>query len=366
MLLVYVGPIATLATTLQGELAEEHDFLAKIATHSVARAQSLKAGRALLKYALRHQGLLTKGELLPPIVISDLGKPHLQWPASEVGAVLGQDPESPPLPLSLDQAWAQAQVWDFNLSHANGLIALSLGQGSMGIDIECCTRKHFQAALCNELMCHEERLVCAFLGMKHATNEDREAAADALFVAGAGAENRDVSPEPLSATQLHIEESELNELKLSPAWAHIAARKHGAALNQWQRQCLWWTQQWTVRECALKVLGKSIFAHKQIGFDLPYMQVHLAGMPLGSIHCYRLLTTNKIDAPLGGEFKAEKGAKNGAISPFLLLPQASTEAEYVLSIFVPRGEKVTLNLWLDNNWHETSLTASCLYQILPT
>lgn len=453
MPVVYVGPITALATALQGELADEQDFLAKLKTHSASRAQSLKAGRALLKYALRQQGLLAQGELLPPIVTGELGKPYLQWPKTEAGAVQGAEiaPESksaqkfafaPKSALALESERAQEQLWEFNLSHAHGLIALSLGQGPMGIDIECCTRKHFRVALLNAMMSPEERLVCAALGRelaqnrrgsiveadalsvtsamdainamnaidstnamdaKHAqgtigalgmdmrVNADADAGAvrnavqywdgqrygaTASFssrvqsvLSGAGAVNGGACLEPLSAAQLQVAESELSELsKLTraPAWAHIAELERHGYLAPWQRQCLWWTQQWTVRECALKVLGKSIFAHEQMGFDLPHMQVHLAGMPQGAIHCYNLWTSNEIDAAFARPSKAGEGAKNSAISPVLLLSQEPSEAEYVLSVFVPLGEKLTLNLWLNNNWHESSLNNSCAYQISPT
>lgn len=102
---LFIGRIDDLLVHLQPFV--EPNF-AKLTQHYPEfRRRSLLAGRALLKFALVHNGLLSFQELLPDIAYNASKKPYFTE-----------------LPVH------------FNLSHSHGWMALSLGSQPQGIDIE--------------------------------------------------------------------------------------------------------------------------------------------------------------------------------------------------------------------------------------
>lgn len=331
---VYVGPIAALYEVYKDELKGESELLAALSSHAPQRAKSLGAGRALLKYALRHHCLLDQGALLPPLVLGRLGKPSLQWPQGSRGC-----------------------GWDFNLSHSNGLLALTLGQGAMGIDLELCALKRLTPMLLNKILDPAERRICALLGATSYTASRGDPSVRAGWVtrgtsAGgvcAGGYLQQAEETPLTAEQLMVQmpnDEEAQEL-YSAAWQKLLCPK---TLRPIQRQSIWWTQQWTLRECVLKILGQSIFAYDQLTLDVHNLSIKMEGLPQGTVHCVALRTQDYLD--ISSSVRAPAPCE---------LAVTENEMQWVLSVFVPEGDSLQLKLWNGQNWSNFAGSALCTY-----
>lgn len=120
---LYIGAMPLLWQDLKSLLENESCISDKLNTLKGHRALSYGSGRALLKYALLKDGILSKDSLLPNISYSDLGKPKLDGNKAA-----------------------------FNLSHSNNLMALSLGSNAQGVDIEFCNEARLRKTLLQRVL----------------------------------------------------------------------------------------------------------------------------------------------------------------------------------------------------------------------
>lgn len=349
-MLVYVGSMAALEPELKFELTHEDELRAELARHSESRARSLGVGRALLKFALQRAGLIGSQDKLPALKIGELGRPSLELPAAGSG-------------------------WDFNISHSHGLIALTLGRGAMGVDLELCNLKRLNPALLCKVLSYEERLACVALGREADEVSLQESCSESVSSAAFGAADAskgkrarcartDFGREVLSHELLDVSASEVDSLQpsLGAPWAYLRAEPFGALGAIW-RQGLWWTQQWTLRECAIKVLGQSIFAYEKLHLELK--EAHLSGpkLPRGTIHCYAIKSEEEHHKLSLQGAAAPKGSVSSADSAAAEAVGAGAGAWFLLSVFVPEGESLELMLWTEGAWRAFALPSLAHYSV---
>lgn len=201
--MLWIGAIADLAPRLAALLCPQREPWVFLECQDFApeRRRTYLAGRALLKHALISVGLISADQPLPQLESSEHGKPSL--PAS-------------------------FSPWDFNLSHSADFMALILGSGPQGIDIEQVTLdlKRPSYALCARVLSSDEFAYWTKLWAPVATE---------LMALGIDIRGHKVPTSALGA--------------LSPA-----------AVTALTSACHYFKQQWTLREAMVKLIGTSIFA----------------------------------------------------------------------------------------------------------
>lgn len=133
---LWIGQISDLKTALSPFMDEQ--LRAQVQSFSESRQQTLLVGRALLKFALWHQGWLQLNQPLPKIVYSKLNKPYFE----------------------------DFPVY-FNLSHSHDVIALAIGKQPQGVDVELINQQRSlkEALLCKVL---KDKELLFFQKIQHA------------------------------------------------------------------------------------------------------------------------------------------------------------------------------------------------------
>ena len=130
--------------------------------------------------------------------------------------------------------------YSFNLSHSHQLMALALGSHAMGVDVELCDTRRLRPALLKRVLSAQE--LQYFHALDNVTNTDSRG----------------------------YSQSELMDKAVHSAQAAFFAR------------------QWTVRECLVKVMGKSIFTMDSIKLDLERCHIEAHDYPQGIIACFAI------------------------------------------------------------------------------
>lgn len=258
------------------------------------RQHTFLTGRALLKHALIEQGVLAENRPLPELTLSEHGRPCLP----------------------------EALGFDFNLSHAYGFMALSLGSGPQGVDLELAwpDLKRPSQSL-------SERVF----------SPDELAQWQALY-APVLAELTALGALPPKG---RLPQVELEALSL-PA---------RAALNE---ACRYFKRQWTLREALVKLIGSSIFVLDSMLIDV---KAGYCGFKAERIPSPSDVTTPDEDAHLLAML-AGKPLPQGYLVSALLPPcfdlhgvpqlksdYAKEHATLVLSLFCPEcGDSLALQV----------------------
>lgn len=205
--MLWVGLIDELWDQLGGLVSPEREpwLFAASASMGEARARTFVTGRALLKYALIELGALGTHDALPELTVNTHGRPGL------------------PPSLGLD----------FNLSHSAGLMALALGPGPQGVDLEL----SYPDLRRPSLSLAQRVLGPAELAQWHT-----------LFAPVAA------ELEPLPAGKRGQSSADLM----------LLSDRARAALSA---ACFYFKRQWTLREAMVKLIGSSIFALEHLVVD---------------------------------------------------------------------------------------------------
>lgn len=112
---IYLGTIDAVYEAFAPLLTAESEpeVFSECAQFGEYRRKTLLAGRGLLKYALRHNGVIEPDESLPHLEYGRLGKPVITGCGS----------------------------WQFNLSHSLNFMVLILGLGEQSVDLEVSLKK---------------------------------------------------------------------------------------------------------------------------------------------------------------------------------------------------------------------------------
>lgn len=286
--MLWVGAIDTLWDKCGHLLSPEREpwVFAACADCGALRQHTFLTGRALLKHALVEQGVLAAKSPLPELIISEHGRPCL--------------PES----LGVD----------FNLSHAYGFMALTLGPGPQGVDLEL-----------------------AWPDLKRPSQSLSE---------------RVFSPDELAQWQdlfapVLAELSALGALpakgRLPQVELEVLSESARAALNE---ACRYFKRQWTLREALVKLIGSSIFVLDSMDIDI---KAGHCGFKAERIPSSADLTTPDEDALLLAMLAGKSLPQGYLVSVFLpsfldlhAVPQLKSDytrshAALVLSLFCPES-----------------------------
>ena len=208
--MLWVGAIDALWDQLGTLLRAQREpwVFAACADCGALRQHTFLTGRALLKHALIEAGVISADSPLPELNLSEHGRPCLP---SALGV-------------------------DFNLSHAYGFMALTLGVGPQGVDLELAwpDLKRPSQSLSERVFTPAE---LAYWQELYAPVLAELAALDAL---------------PSKGRLPQVELEALSE----PARAALTAA------------CRYFKRQWTLREALVKLIGSSIFVLDSMLIDI--------------------------------------------------------------------------------------------------